>query len=182
LLFVLVSSLFSDSLDKDKKWGVAINLLYPTLSASYFNHEKGYEIEVPIAYMDETDSHYEKTKSYTLDVHYVKYTSGEIGGWYYSGFGRLTYIEGAKTDTSKVSTILYHPRDGHYKDTKFALGAGFGYKKFNLFGNRSAYWSAGINLGAYVIGDHDMLANGFLYWDDKAFVFNIQVLKFGYTF
>jgi hypothetical protein len=179
-IVLLSTSLFASGVPKDENWGIELNPTVPiawgaiySMGISYFAHDSGEEYALPIftslaALSDGGD----KWQSIHVDAQYKKYLSEEVGkGMYYGGFVRWSNLEGYLKDTTKNVT-----------ENKFGLGGSIGYRTFGLFGYESLYWGAGLNVGAYVSGSHDMFDNDFLLFGDKPFIIDVEFFKFGVSY
>ncbi len=173
-ILILAINLHAGSLSKDKHFGVEVNPFYLLLTGSseryfsgtvsYFDHENNVEIAFPVYYYNEDYNNY---KQYTLDMHYRKFINKTMHGFYYSGFARVAKLEGLS---------------GNYriKQTKLGLGVGIG---FRLFSKSGFYWGASLGAGSYITGNNDQFVNNmFVVTDDPRFIFDIELLKFGYSF
>ena len=171
-VFLLVSIAYGGSLAEDKRFGVEINPFYPLLlnngdkffsaSFSYFNHASAVEIAIPISYQKENNY-----KQKTVDVHYRKFVNDTLDGFYFSGFSRFAQLEGRHGN-------------GYIKQTKVGLGVGLG---FRFFAQNGFYWGGSLGLGSYITGENDLFSHDlFSVNDDPQLLFDIELLKFGYTF
>ena len=175
-IFILIFTinLYAGSLPKNKHFGMEVNPLYILLSGSserylsgtisYFDHDKNAEIAFPIGYYKED---YHDYKQYTFDLHYRKFIGDKMEGLYYSGFARLAKLEGMS---------------GNYliKQTKFGLGVGVG---FRIFFENGFYWGGSLGVGSYITGKNDRFTNAmFVITDDPMFIFDVELLKVGYSF
>ncbi len=140
-----------------------------TLSGTYsrFKHDENVELAFPLFYAKETYNNEPSTHVTNADIHYRKYLGPKIGGFYMSGFGRYSHINGAlKDDTSKTDTT-----------NKLGLGVGIGYRKFSESG---LYWGTSLNLGHYLIGDSQRFADAPA--ADDPMIIDVEMLKFGYAY
>ncbi len=191
LLFVLTASLVAGDLEKEKRFGFEINPLL-LLSAgtivsggfSYFNHDRGAEISLPFFYYtsDEGDGYskdgtstyngYGNDDAFTqlnIDVHYRHYHDGNIGGLYYGGLARYTYLDGKLKDEHMRAKV-----------SKVGLAGEIGYKTFGLFGYKQLYWGASLALGAYISDKYDQFDEPML--GDSIALVDVEFFKFGLSF
>ena len=174
LIFIFAINLHATSLPKDKHFGVEVNLFdiitsgsseeYLSGTISYFDHENNAEISFPIGYYKED---YHDYKQYTFDLHYRKFIGDKMEGLYYSGFARVAKLDGIS---------------GNYliKQTKFGLGVGVG---FRIFFENGFYWGASLGIGSYITGKNNQFVNDmFVITDDPMFIFDLELLKVGYSF
>lgn len=161
VLLLLSMGLVAGDLSKDKQFGVAINPIWWTsVGFSYFNHDKGYEIAVPVFGMvDEVHA----------DVRYRHYVDGKIGGLFVGGFGRYTYMDGKLKDEYANAKI-----------SKVGLGAEVGYRVFNIFGNERLFWGVSAGAGAYLSKNNNRYADAYL--GDAPFIIDLELFKFGVVF
>jgi hypothetical protein len=183
LVLLWSSLLFSGVLSKDKHYGVSLNPvsilsagLMVSGDASYFMHDSATEITVPFFYYDADDAKQKEDNSFSktskqmnIDVHYRKYFSGEIGGFFYGAFGRYTYLDGKLKDEFMSAKV-----------SKVGLAAEVGYRTFGIMGYKQLYWGASLALGAYLDDRHDQFEEPMM--GDGIPLVDIEFFKFGLVF
>lgn len=143
---------------------------------SYFDNQNGAEIAFPIFYSsDKYWNEFENRETrLNLDIHYRKFLfTKETNGLYIGGFGRYTYLDGEARDSSQYVTV-----------NKFGLGIELGVRLKNTK-TSSFYWGSSIAVGRYLGNSNEKLSRkDFLDvgWDDRASIFDIELLKVGYAF
>jgi len=168
--------MIAGELPEDKRWAVGLHIApLPSIGASYYWHAKALEFELYTAYGEDSTYVGKNLETSTTDLHVRKYTSGKIGGVYVSAFTRLSHMDGALRNDYRAAKI-----------TKLGFGVGVGYRTFFNIQSATFYWSVGINIGAFVLGQNDVYRHDGL-WDvgfndDDQGIVNIDLLKFGYTF
>ncbi len=175
---------YADSLPLEgKRFGVEFNIPrvltysddWKSVSGtfSWFDHENKVEIAVPwlISADKETDYHNVEIHMDVVDVdiHYRKFLGEELGGFYMSSFGRVSYLNG-----------LLDREEQYKKTTKFGLGVGLGYRFFPK--TQRYYWGVGLIVGRYIIGDNDIYREVGFGIEDSPYIVDIELLKFGYAF
>lgn len=185
-LFLISSTLLSSASDKES-FGVEVNPLRVLLSmgswksfsgtVSHFDNEHGVEIAFPIYYSKENFDRfngYETSEIVAnMDLRYRMYSSDSITDGSYMGvFGRYTYLDGQAKKSSKLATVQ-----------KFGIGGEVGFRSKRLF-NMPLYWGMSLALGAYVVGENDVLdSSGLLSaLEDTPVIIDIELLKVGYEF
>lgn len=153
---------------------------------SYFDTDKGVEIAVPFvyandrllgSYFDDRDKD-ERLVTMTTDIHFRKYLNHRIGGMYISGFARHAYLRGMEDEFNLGANETAE----RITENKLGLGVGIGYRSFSESG---IYWGASLNFGRYVLGDSDIFADSDGISSDitdSEFIFDVELLKFGYVF
>jgi len=191
LILLLTVGLMAGELENDKNIGFALNPLFLLSAgtmmsggASYFNHERGFEIAVPFFYYtsDEGDDDAKPDSSYVspsvtddeftqlnIDVHYRHYHDRNIGGLYYGALARYTYLDGKLKDEHMRAKVR-----------KVGFAAELGYRSFGLFGYKQLYWGASVALGAYTSDKHDQFEEPML--GDSIALVDVEFFKFGVTF
>lgn len=173
-----------DSPLKNKKHGLELNFArvllisddFISFSGSYsrFDHENNAEWTFPVYYSREDNYSNKTTNVATLDVHYRKFLSGSVRGFYLSGFSRLTHIKGP---TAYVYNFNANNQNTQGSETKLGLGVGIGYR---IFSGENFYWGASLSVGRNFIGENDKFEGAFI--DDSEFILDVELLKFGYAF
>jgi len=140
---------------------------------SYFDHKHNAEIAVPWLITAFKDTDYNNIEIHLdvidVDLHYRKFLGEELGGFYLSGFGRVSYLNG-----------LLDKEEYYKKTTKFGLGVGLGYRFFPK--TQRYYWGAGLIVGRYITGDHEIYREAGFGIEDAPYIVDIELLKFGYAF
>lgn len=144
-------------------------------TVAHFNNNNGVEIAIPFYYSNESayDDYISDETRFNLDIHYRKYLfDKETDGLYLGAFGRYTYLDGQAQNSSRYVTI-----------NKFGLGIemGFRLKSESL----PLYWGASLSTGRYLGNSNNKLRRDVLFdagFDDRAFIFDIELLKVGYAF
>ena len=144
-------------------------------TVAHFNNNNGVEIAIPFYYSNESsyDDYISDETRFNLDIHYRKYLfDKETDGLYLGAFGRYTYLDGQAQNSSRYVTI-----------NKFGLGIemGFRLKSESL----PLYWGASLSTGRYLGNSNNKLRRDVLFdagFDDRAFIFDIELLKVGYEF
>ena len=180
-MMLVSTALLSGSILKNDRWGIEVNPTIPiawgaiySMGISYFDHENAAEYALPVFTSLNAMGGQDKDdwQSIHLDFQYKRYLSGEIGnGIYIGGFGRWSNLEGNLKNTHTNTT-----------ENKFGLGGSIGYRTFNIFGFEGLYWGAGLNVGAYLVGDNDIFDNDFILFGDKQYIIDIEFFKFGVSF
>ncbi len=185
IVWVLLYSslLFSGTLEKDKHYGVSLNPV-SVLSAglmvsgdvSYFMHDSAAEITLPFYYYDADDAKQNEdntfstsSKQLNIDIHYRRYFSGKIGGFFYGALGRYTYLDG-KLKGEFMSA----------KVSKVGLAAEVGYRTFGIMGYKQLYWGASLALGAYLDDRYDQFEEPMM--GDGIPLVDLEFFKFGLVF
>ncbi len=169
---------------KNKTFGIEFNfvrlLLVDKMSSvsgglSLFSIDRGAEISFPFYYQ------FPKTSTdltdITLDCHYRFFLGKAQKGFYLSAFVRYAYLHGALGDD-----YLFNTSSSNGIGTENKLGVGFGLG-FRVFSHKTFYWGTSLNLGRYIIGTSNKFASSILSVDDdNEFIFDIELLKFGFSF
>ena len=185
VLIALLQGVFAGELAKEKTIGLELNpVTILTAGAmasggfSYFDHDRGVEIAVPFFYYgDDNGEEYMKDGSYqndkftqvNVDIHYRKYHDGTIGGFYYGGLARYTYLDGKLKDEFMNARV-----------SKVGLAAEIGYKTFGIFGYEQLYWGVSLALGAYLDDKYDQFKEPML--GDSIALVDVEFFKFGVSF
>ena len=169
----------------NRKNGVELNLArllmlsdnYTSLSVTYsrFDHEEGVEWAYPVYFLNEKNMSGQQTNVTTLDVHYRKFLGDSVRGFYISGFSRLTHINGPIGEDYVFSTDEEQGKQG--SEIKLGVGVGIGYR---IFSTKNYYWGTSLSVGRNFLGENDKFTNAFI--DDSEFIFDMELLKFGYSF
>lgn len=182
----------------DKRFGVELNIvrmLYlgevTSFSAGFslFNVDRNAELSFPFFYgrsESDLDGGYEGFSDVdfmeiTQDAHYRHFLGNSQNGFYLSAFARFAYMEGI-LGISLFDGFIENGESGNYRSSEGKLGGGvgIGYRKFSYKG---LYWGCSLNFGRYFIGDHDRFRGGFFSMDaDEEFIFDVEMLKFGWAF
>ncbi len=190
-----------DSLLGERKHGVEFNFFrilifgedgQRSLSGgySYFDHKNKVEIAVPWIYHNDNHEDYyeaisdEKLLSVNVGLHYRKYLSHRLSGFYISGFARMNHMKGVEDNSYGFYYYDVSPPESIEKtsETKLGLGVGIGYRAFSSDG---FYWGVSLNVGRYIVGETDVFEStdtGFAELDDNEIIVDIELLKFGYAF
>ena len=190
LLVVLMTALLQADSEplQGKKFGVEFNFprlltyskTWKTASGtfSYFDHKNRVEYAFPwmIGVDGDSDSVAHggrgELKIKNFDFHYRKFLGEQMNGFYLSGFGRLTHLDGK-----------LEAENAFQKTLKFGLGVGLGYLLFPK--NQRFYWGAGLIVGRYLGNQNDIYNHGGVEWldfDDLPIIIDVEFLKFGYAF
>jgi hypothetical protein len=184
-LFLTIFVYADEQVLEGKKYGIELGL--PRLltindewqsfsgSFSYFDHENQVEYAISWLYSNEKGSNYyiysDDIRVINVDLHYRKFIR-EMGALYFSGFARVTNIDGKLSHESGYANV-----------TKLGAGVGIGYRYFST--TSPFYWGAGIIFGRYLLGDNDMFVDtisGISFIDDSPWIVDVELLKFGYAF
>jgi hypothetical protein len=194
-IFALQQRMYSESKNeplKDKKYGVELNLfrliaMTSTLSisgtVSLFNINRKAEIAIPFFYQQGDDQKaLADLSEFTLDCHYRYFLGNTQNGFYLSAFTRYANLRGIPWDAS-YSLSLGTPNPGQREtENKLGFGIGLGYRYFSY---KSLYWGSSVSIGRYVLGKNDRFSSssGFTFIDDDGqFIFDMELLKFGWAF
>lgn len=160
---------------KDKDFGIEINLIRLLLvekdfiefsgSFSLFYPKENLEIAFPVYALTETYSSNDRFSSATIDIHYRKFLDKTMNGYFLSAFTRAVYSEG-----------MTYSNQYDYQ-AKLGFGFGIGYRVFSTSG---LYWGTSLSIGRYINGEDEKFNNGDI--DDMKYIFDIELLKFGYAF
>lgn len=169
----------------NRKNGVELNLArllmindeFTTFSGSYsrFDHDKGVEWAFPVYWGSEKNDTEKQTNVATLDAHYRKFLGDSIKGFYISGFSRMTFISGPTGNDFNFSNNRDQSKQSSEK--KFGVGIGIGYR---IFSGNNYYWGTSLSIGRNVIGDNNKFVDALI--DDSEYIFDVELLKFGYSF
>ncbi len=166
-------------------------------SFSYFNHRNNTEIAFPwlIAKYDSDDSDSSTNNSIdtslvnkSIDIHYRKFFSDELNGFYFSAFTRLSHFDGhvyngqnsSLTAPSDIEKPTYIRGTEALSKLRFGLGVGLGYRLFPK--NKRLYWGMGIILGRYIDDSNYDFVNGGPITENTPIIVDAELLKFGYAF
>jgi hypothetical protein len=212
LIILLLSLTQSNSATplEGRKFGVEFNIprmlsyskAWRSLSGSfsYFNHRNNSEIAFPwlIAKYGSDDSDPTNNNqsnvdtslvNKSIDMHYRKFFSDELNGFYFSAFTRLSHFDGhVYTDQnsslaapSDIEKPTYIRGTEAFKKLRFGLGVGLGYRLFPK--NKRLYWGAGIILGRYIDDkEYKFVNDGSPLTENTPIIVDIELLKFGYAF
>lgn len=174
----------SDTLPLEgKRFGVEINiprlLVYSDSwqsasgTFSWFDYDNKAEIALPWEIAKYKKIDYDPAEIHIdvvdVDLHYRKFLGKELGGFYLSGFGRVSYLNG-----------ILDQEDTYKKTTKVGFGVGLGYRLFPK--NQRFYWGAGLIVGRYVTGKHNIYRHIDFILEDSSVIVDVEFLKFGYAF
>ena len=179
---------------KGKKFGVEINPVRILLvdkkeksfsgTLSFFNIRPNTEIAIPF-YFSVTDNSddgifsYNKFYDSTVDLHYRFFLGKSTNGFYMSAISRLAALHG---DVGDDLVIFDTEPVSRSRETTIKLGVGFGIG-YRIFSSSGWYWGTSLSAGRYLIGDNDKHVSGFLNFDDDSkYIFDFELLKFGYAF
>jgi hypothetical protein len=185
-IFNLQKKMYSESKNEplhNKKYGVEINLFRLLLldeaqtfsgSISLFNVNRNAEIAFPF-YFQKPKKSVDLTE-FTFDCHFRYFLGNTQNGFYISGFARYAFLHGtlgSNNPFSQSSNIAA-------EENKFGIGFGIGYRKFSYKG---LYWGTSLSFGKYFIGENNKFYGDFLTIDDdNKYIFDWELLKFGWAF
>ncbi|MDB5105004.1 MAG: hypothetical protein JWP91_2693 [Fibrobacteres bacterium] len=184
----------------DKSFGVEANLARLLLATEFtsfsggvslFALDRNAEIALPF-YYGKSESHLESGDAQlsnvdfteiTQDIHYRYFLGNTQNGFYLSAFSRLAWLDGVKGDNEFdgfLDTANTNPPDRRSTEAKLGLGVGLGYR---IFSYKGLYWGCGMSFGRYVLGENDKFRGAFFSLDnDEKFIFDVELLKFGWAF
>jgi hypothetical protein len=186
-IYNLQKKMYSESKNtplSNKNYGVEINLFRlllldeaSTFSGSYslFNVNRNAEISFPFYFQNPKKS--VDLTEFTLDCHFRYFLGNTQNGFYLSGFVRYAFLQGTLGDNG-----LFNNSSSGIKDNEHKLGIGFGigYRKFSYKG---LYWGTSLSFGRYIIGENNIFYGSFLTIDDDSkYIFDFELLKFGWAF
>jgi len=169
-----------------KDYGVEINPIYLLMSkrdnillsgaVSVFNISRKAELAIPISYYNTTDEDYKELKNQTMiiDFQYRRFLKGIQSGFYFSGGLRYSYNEGYDYNLWWDEDI---ERD--FVRHKIGIDFGIGYRYFSKSG---LYWGFSIYGGRYFTGTDVEFYNSQALSTSKDIFWDIELLKFGYSF
>ncbi|MEE9444031.1 MAG: hypothetical protein V3V19_00060 [Cocleimonas sp.] len=186
---------------KGGKYGIELNIprilfsnpemLGMSGTFSYFNHKNNSEIAIPwlIAKYGAREDETVNTKSGSLveksmplmersfDIHYRKFISDELEGFYLSAFTRFAHFDGSiHTGSDSAQT-----KTKSFKKLRTGFGVGIGYRVFPKKGN--LYWGAGIIIGRYIDNKyHTLINNNDPFTEGTPVIIDAELFKFGYAF
>lgn len=168
----------------NKKYGFEINVLRlllidkaATVSGSFslFNVDRHAEISFPFYFQKPENK--DDLSEFTLDGHYRYFLGSAQNGFYISGFARFAFLHGRLGDNYLFGS---EESKGIGNEGKFGVGVGLGYR---IFSSRGLYWGVSISAGRYLIGENNKFSGSFLSIDDDSeFIFDMELLKFGWAF
>jgi hypothetical protein len=179
----------------DKRFGVEANLarlLYTGDDAfsfsggvSLFAVERHSEIAFPFLYYTAKTSasradgttYRDDFNLFTQDAHYRYFLGNTQNGFYLSGFARYAHLSGIKGDL--FDFLDSTATNAHGTEDKLGAGVGLGYR---IFSYRGLYWGCGASFGRYFVGDNDQFRGSFGLFDDGEYIFDVELLKFGWAF
>ncbi|MCF6235377.1 MAG: hypothetical protein L3J70_03195 [Gammaproteobacteria bacterium] len=153
---------------------------------SLFDHKRKVEYAFPIFYQNsikndgywgDAENNKRSIRISTIDFHYRTFLNDRLNGFYISGFTRLAYLKGTLQcnyygvyETSSCSRSTK-------SETKLGVGVGIGYR---IFSSKRLYWGTSLSIGKYITGDkYDFELGEF---DDGEYIFDMELLKFGWAF
>lgn len=144
--------------------GMGYNVLYLSGGVSLFNMAPHGEINIPVFYRKYKE---ENEQLLTIDWNYRLFFSRAKNRFFVNAGIRYARLTGKKEkDKSQQISI-----------DKFGAFFGIGYRYFSKIG---IYWGSGIILGTYFTDDSDKIRGAFM--DQGKFLFDFELLKFGYAF
>ncbi len=174
-----------------KKLGVEFNFIRAliieedvTLSGGFslFDVDHNAEIAFPFYYANPGD--WKNLYEITLDCHYRYFLGNTRNGFYLSGFTRFAYLEGYEEQSQVPFWDEPELAEIRTSQIKIGIGVGLGYRKFSYKG---LYWGCSFSFGRYLAGRNNIF---FSDWDniasfnndDGKYIFDIELLKFGWAF
>lgn len=184
---------------QNKTFGVEMNIARLLLATevtsfsgglSLFSVDRNAEIALPFYYgRSESDLDGGSSLSdvdfteITQDVHYRYFLGNSQNGFYLSAFARLAWldgIEGSTTFDGFLDSAGTGAENHRSTEGKLGVGVGLGYR---IFSYKGLYWGCALSLGRYVIGDNDRFRGAFFSLDnDGRYIFDVEMLKFGWAF
>jgi hypothetical protein len=186
-IYNMQKKMYSESKNEplsNKKYGVEINLFRllslgkaTTFSGSFslFDVNRKSEISFPVYYQNPQSS--DDLTEFTLDCHYRYFLGNTQNGFYLSGFARYAFLHGTLGDD-----YMFSPETPGIKGSESKLGIGFGLG-YRIFSYKGLYWGVSASFGRYIIGKSNRFSGSFLSVDDDSeFIFDVELLKFGWAF
>lgn len=170
----------------NKKFGIEFNFARLLLMEKAVNLSGGFsifsinrhaEIAFPIYYSNPNDP--KELNELTIDCHFRYFLGNTQNGFYLSGFTRFAHLEGYSGENDQW---LWDGPSTNSKtsENKFGIGVGIGFRKFSYTG---LYWGFSFSLGRYIIGENDIFYGEFIPNDDDGkYIFDVELLKFGWAF
>lgn len=142
---------------------------------SLFDVNRNAEIAFPIYYQSPEESN--DLTEFTLDCHFRYFLGNTQNGFYLSAFARYAILHGTLGDN-----YLFGSKTNGTKGSENKLGIGFGLG-YRIFSYKGLYWGTSVSFGRYLAGENDKFSGGFLSIDDDSeFIFDMEILKFGWAF
>ena len=169
----------------DKKFGVELNIFRllaieksVSLSGGFslFSVNRDAEISFPIFFSNPGDP--KDLKEFTIDCHFRYFLGNTQDGFYISTFARYAHLEGYKG----TNDLIFDNNRFKEKrvENKLGIGVGIGYR---IFSYKGFYWGTSTSFGRFFVGDNNQFYGSFLALDDdEKFIFDFELLKFGYAF
>jgi hypothetical protein len=186
-IYYLQKKMYSESKNTplmNKKYGVELNLIRllltedaTTLSGSFslFNVNRNAEISFPFYYQNPKKSI--DLTEFTLDCHFRYFLGNTQNGFYLSAFTRYAILHGTLGEDYIINT-----QSGDKKDTEHKLGIGFGIG-YRIFSYSGLYWGTSLSIGRYFVGKNNKFSGSiFTFEDDDEYIFDMELLKFGWAF
>ena len=178
----------------NKRFGVEINifnLLYLDKEKrfsgtfSLFDVHRDAEIAFPFFYANNKNDEEEDDDKIdltiiTLDCHYRYFLGKHQNGFYIGGFARYAYLEGILGETRFINWGGEPEPIIRDSENKLGLGISIGYR---IFSHKGFYWGVSLGYGRYLTGNNDRFRGEFFGFDDDSeMIFDIELLKFGWSF
>ena len=181
----------------DKRFGIEANIARMLYSGentfsfsggvSLFNINRHAELAFPFLYSSSKSdmNGFDSAKfdldfnEFTQDVHYRYFLGNTQNGFFLSGFARYAHLSGVKGDFFDfLDTAKAQGARG--TENKLGAGVGLGYR---IFSYKGLYWGCSANLGRYFVGRNEQFRAGFgPITNDSKYIFDIELLKFGWAF
>lgn len=174
ICFLALGILKADTLVK-KKRGFGFSLGLMGYGISYFDKDRNTEIFGSFLGYDD----YAEGSNYNFDdeqsemhisLHYRKFFKEGVGGFYYGGFARYSYLDGKLKGEHKRA-----------EQNKFGIGGEVGYTSFGLLEYPTLYWGLGFGLGAYFNKESEIYESDEIL-GDFPLIIHLDLIRIGLVF
>ena len=144
---------------------------------SLFGAGRRAELSFPIYYSNPKDP--DDLEEWTIDCHYRYFLGNTQNGFYLSCFTRYAHLSGHAGSNDE---LMWDGDLGNSQisQDKIGAGVGIGYRKFSYKG---PYWGISFSFGRYLTDENDKFYGKFLALDDdEKYIFDSEMLKFGWAF
>ncbi|MDQ7015190.1 MAG: hypothetical protein Q9N68_02320 [Gammaproteobacteria bacterium] len=152
---------------------------------SLFQPAEKVELAFPIFLSSNEGSNSDLFNLATVDLHYRRFLGDSMKGFYLSGFTRLAYLDGIRSDNIDYAALGPNQLPPEFvrergSEVKLGVGVGIGYR---IFSSSNYYWGASLSMGRYLVGKNDQFASVLDPFDDDGqVIIDAEILKFGYAF